>query len=78
MMSKPTIAGIQQVGIGIPNVHEAFKWYRQNFGWNIPIFEEAAEANLMLPYTGGKPHMRHAILAINMKGGGGIRNLAIY
>ncbi len=70
-MSKPTIAGIQQVGIGIPNVHEAFKWYRQHFGMDIPIFEEAAEANLMLPYTGGKPHMRHAILAINMKGGGG-------
>jgi catechol 2,3-dioxygenase-like lactoylglutathione lyase family enzyme len=70
-MSKPTIAGIQQVGIGIPNVHEAFKWYRQNFGMDIPIFEEAAEANLMLPYTGGKPHQRHAILAINMKGGGG-------
>jgi catechol 2,3-dioxygenase-like lactoylglutathione lyase family enzyme len=38
---------------------------------DIPIFEEAAEANLMLPYTGGKPHMRHAILAINLKGGGG-------
>jgi len=70
-MNKPTIAGIQQVGIGIPNVHEAFKWYRQNFGMDIPIFEEAAEANLMLPYTGGKPHQRHAILAINMKGGGG-------
>lgn len=66
-----TIAGIQQVGIGIPNVHEAFKWYRQNFGMDIPIFEEAAEANLMLPYTGGMPHKRHAILAINLKGGGG-------
>jgi catechol 2,3-dioxygenase-like lactoylglutathione lyase family enzyme len=70
-MNQPTIAGIQQVGIGIPNVHEAFKWYRQHFGMDIPIFEEAAEANLMLPYTGGKPHMRHAILAINLKGGGG-------
>ncbi|HEX8515437.1 MAG TPA: VOC family protein [Bacteroidia bacterium] len=68
---KPTIAGIQQVGIGIPDVHEAFKWYRQHFGMDIPVFEEAAEANLMLPYTGNKPHMRHAILAINMKGGGG-------
>lgn len=70
-MSTPTIAGIQQVGIGIPNVHEAFNWYRRHFGMDIPIFEEAAEANLMLPYTGGKPHQRHAILAINMKGGGG-------
>lgn len=68
---KKNIVGIQQIGIGIPNVHEAFKWYRQNFGMDIPVFEEAAEANLMLPYTGGKPHQRHAILAINMKGGGG-------
>lgn len=65
------IAGIQQIGIGVPNVHEAFKWYRQHFGMDIPVFEEAAEANLMLPYTGGKPQKRHAILAINMKGGGG-------
>ena len=65
------ISGIQQVGIGVPNVHEGFKWYRQNFGMDIPIFEEAAEAKLMLPYTGGKPHARHAILAINIKGGGG-------
>ena len=68
---KKNIVGIQQIGIGVPNVHEGFKWYRQNFGMDIPIFEEAAEANLMLPYTGGKPHKRHAILAINMKGGGG-------
>lgn len=65
------ISGIQQVGIGNPNVHEAFKWYRQKFGMDIPVFEEAAEANLMLPYTDNKPHQRHAILAINLKGGGG-------
>ncbi len=70
-MTKPVISGIQQVGIGIPDVHAAFKWYRQNFGMDIPVFEEKAEANLMLPYTGGKPHWRHAILALNMKGGGG-------
>jgi catechol 2,3-dioxygenase-like lactoylglutathione lyase family enzyme len=68
---KRNIVGIQQIGIGVPDVHEAFKWYRQHFGMDIPVFEEAAEANLMLPYTGGKPHKRHAILAINMKGGGG-------
>lgn len=70
-MNKPVISGIQQVGIGIPDVHAAFKWYRQNFGMDIPVFEEKAEAKLMLPYTGGKPHWRHAILALNMKGGGG-------
>lgn len=68
---KAIISGIQQVGIGIPNVQEAFGWYRKNFGMDVPIFEEAAEANLMLPYTGGKPHQRHAILAVNLQGGGG-------
>ena len=68
---KKNIVGIQQIGIGVPKVKEAFTWYRKNFGMDIPIFEEAAEANLMLPYTGGKPHKRHAILAINLKGGSG-------
>jgi len=71
-MNEPIISGIQQVGVGIPNVHEAFDWYRKHFGVDIPVFEEAAEANLMLPYTGGKPHKRHAILAINLQGGGGM------
>jgi catechol 2,3-dioxygenase-like lactoylglutathione lyase family enzyme len=66
------ISGIQQVGIGVSHVHDAFKWYRQHFGMGVPIFEEAAEAGLMLPYTGGKPQSRHAILALNMHGGGGM------
>jgi catechol 2,3-dioxygenase-like lactoylglutathione lyase family enzyme len=65
------ISGIQQVGIGNPDVHAAFAWYRRNFGVDIPILDENSEANQMLPYTGGKPHQRHAILAINLKGGGG-------
>jgi catechol 2,3-dioxygenase-like lactoylglutathione lyase family enzyme len=66
------ISGIQQVGIGVANVHEAFKWYRTHFGMDIPMFEEAAEAGLMLPYTGGQPQSRHAILALNLHGGGGM------
>ncbi|MFT5724336.1 MAG: catechol 2,3-dioxygenase-like lactoylglutathione lyase family enzyme [Bacteroidia bacterium] len=65
------ISGIQQMGIGIPNVHEAWTWYRKHLGMDVPIFEEAATAALMLPYTGGKPHDRHAILALSMQGGGG-------
>jgi catechol 2,3-dioxygenase-like lactoylglutathione lyase family enzyme len=68
---KKTISGIQQMGVGIPNVHEAWTWYRKNFKMDVPVFEEAATAALMLPYTGGKPHDRHAILALNMQGGGG-------
>ncbi|MHB8260015.1 MAG: VOC family protein [Bacteroidia bacterium] len=66
------ISGIQQLGIGVLNVQDGFKWYRQNFGIDIPILDEASEANLMLPYTGQKPHQRHAILAISGKGGGGL------
>jgi catechol 2,3-dioxygenase-like lactoylglutathione lyase family enzyme len=71
MNDQPLIAGIQQIGIGIPDVHAAFKWYREHFGMDIRIFEEAAVAGLMLPYTGGQPQGRHAILALNMRGGGG-------
>ncbi len=70
-MNDYIISGIQQIGIGVANVQDGFAWYNKHFGMDIPIFEEAAQANLMLPYTGGKPHKRHAILAINMKGGGG-------
>ena len=68
----PVISGIQQIGIGIPQVYDAFDWYRKNLGMDIQVFDEAAEAALMLPYTGGKPQKRHAILAINIQGGGGL------
>ena len=65
------ISGIQQIGIGVPNVYEAWKWYKENFGMDIRIFEDDTVAELMLPYTGGKPHQRHAALAMNISGGGG-------
>lgn len=65
------INGIQQLGVGVTSVSEGFKWYRTNFGMDIKMFEEAAMAELMLPHTGGQPRERHAILALNMQGGGG-------
>lgn len=65
------ISGIQQIGIGVPNVYEAWKWYKDNFGMDVRIFEDDTVAELMLPYTGGKPHKRHAALAMNIAGGGG-------
>ena len=68
---RKIICGIQQIGIGIPNLHEAWKWYRKAFGMDIRMFEESAEAGLMIKYTGGKVHSRSAALAINMAGGGG-------
>jgi catechol 2,3-dioxygenase-like lactoylglutathione lyase family enzyme len=66
------ISGIQQIGVGVSDVYEAWNWYRKNFGFDINMFDEAAEANLMLPYTNNEPQQRHAILALNMKGGGGL------
>ena len=65
------ISGIQQIGIGIPDMHAAWKWYRAAFGMDIRMFEEAAEAPDMINYTGGKVQSRTAALAMNMKGGGG-------
>ena len=70
-LTESIISGIQQIGIGNTDVYETWKWYRQNLGMDIPVFDEAAEAALMLPYTGGKPRSRHAILALNHLGGGG-------
>jgi len=65
------ISGIQQVGIGVANVAEAFSWYMKAFGCDIKILDDDGIAERMLPYTGGKPQLRHAILAINLCGGGG-------
>lgn len=65
------ISGIQQMGIGVPNVPEIWKWYRKFFGVNVRLFEDAAEAPLMTIYTGGKVHSRTATLALSMDGGGG-------
>ncbi len=71
-MDEYIISGIQQVGAGVPDLDGAFRWYRKNFGTDIRVFEDDSEAAFMLPYTGGKPRPRHAILAANLQGGGGL------
>ncbi len=68
---KYNIAGIQQVGIGVDDLHTAWAWYRKHLGFDVPIFEDASIAKLMLPHTGGEPRERHAVLAFNLQGGGG-------
>lgn len=70
-IKEKIISGIQQIGIGVENLRESWKWYREQFGMDIRIFEEKAIADLMLPYTGGEPQARHAALAVNLQGGGG-------
>jgi catechol 2,3-dioxygenase-like lactoylglutathione lyase family enzyme len=68
---RKLICGIQQIGVGVRNIYEAWRWYIPHFGMNVRMFEERAKAEYMLPHTAGKPWERHAALAINMLGGGG-------
>ncbi|MCB0572073.1 MAG: VOC family protein [Phaeodactylibacter sp.] len=70
-MTSYLIGGIQQIGIGVANAEEAWALYRRQFGVDVPVFREKAQAALMLPYTGGQPRSRYAILALNLQGGGG-------
>lgn len=65
------VNGIQQLGVGVENVEEAWKWYRKHFSMDIRMFEDVATAELMLAHTAGQKRERHAVLALNMQGGGG-------
>lgn len=71
MASNYVISGIQQVGIGVENFTEAWKYYIDIFNMDIRILEDDTVAELMLPYTGNQAQKRHAAIAINMQGGGG-------
>ncbi len=70
-LDRKYICGIQQIGIGVTNFAEAWKWYIPHFSMNVRMFEDKATAEYMLPHTNNQPWERHACLAINMLGGGG-------
>ena len=71
-MKEKIVCGIQQVGLGVNKLHEAWKWYKKYFGFDVRIFEDKAVAGHMKDYTGGEPCERIAALAMNMQGGGGL------
>ncbi len=66
------IGGIQQIGVGVNNLDEAWNLYIDLFGVDCRIFEDDSVAAIMLPYTGGVPQKRHAILVYNLQSGGGL------
>ena len=68
---EKVICGIQQVGIGVEDLMAAWKWYNKHLNIQIPMVDDEGVAERMLPYTGGKPQPRHAILGISQRGGGG-------
>ena len=67
-----SIGGIQQVGVGVDDLTTGWQWYRDQLGFDLPIFRDRGLATLMGHYTNGKSEEREAMLAINMVGGGGV------
>lgn len=65
------ITGIQQIGIGVSDANEAKLLYKQLFRMEALIFDDKSPATLMTRYTGNELHNRHAILSMNLSGGGG-------
>lgn len=63
------IYGIQQIGVGVADAWEGFRWYGKHLGSDVKVFDDENVATYMAPYMGGNPHKKHAILAANMKGG---------
>jgi len=70
-MKSKIICGIQQLGIGVNDFVEAWKWYYDIFGYDVKIVDDEGVAERMLPYTGGKPQPRRSGIAVNLRGGGG-------
>ena len=70
-MKDKVICGMQQVGIGVDDFVKAWRWYYDNFGFQIKIVDDEGIAERMLPYTGGKPQPRRSGIALNIRGGGG-------
>ena len=71
MAKRKVICGIQQVGIGVNDADKCWAWYRDIFGVDVKMVGDEGVAERMLPYTGGKPQPRYAVLVINLQGGGG-------
>ena len=70
-MKQKVICGIQQIGIGVNDFAEAWRWYYDHFGFDIKIVDDEGVAERMLPYTGGKPQPRRSGITVNIQGGGG-------
>ncbi len=70
-MKHSFVSGIQQIGIGVENARAATQFYKNNFAMKTLVFDDIAPAKLMAEFTGNKIHKRHALLTMNLKGGGG-------
>ena len=71
-MDNFNLSGIQQIGVGPEDFRKSWNWFIEMFGMDIKILEDDTVAERMLPYTGGRPQKRHACIAVNLQGGGGL------
>jgi len=71
-MNGFNLSCIQQIGVGTVDFRKSWDWYIKMFGFDIKILEDDTVAERMLPYTGGVPQKRHACIAVNLQGGGGL------
>jgi catechol 2,3-dioxygenase-like lactoylglutathione lyase family enzyme len=71
-MQEFLICGIQQVGVGVQDFAREVTWCGKALGIDVRVFEDSGQAGLMLPYTGGVPQERRALLAVNIQGGAGL------
>lgn len=68
---QKVINGIQQIGVGVRDAEEAFRWYAQHLGADVKVFDDDSKAVDMAPYMGGEARSKRALMAINMQGGSG-------
>ena len=54
------VSGIQQMGVGVYDLREAWEWYIRAFGMDCRIFEDVAEAKQACS-TGHEPAERRGI-----------------
>lgn len=71
MGKEKIIYGIQQVGIGVHDAEEAFRWYGQVLKADLLVFDDCKVATHMARYMGGEPHQKRALLAMQANGGSG-------
>ena len=70
-------SGIQQIGIGVTDADEAWKWYKEIFNVDVVIIDEYAKAEYMLPYTDGQVCDRHTILAVSSRAAAALKSGSI-
>ena len=68
-MKSYYVHGLQHLGLGTPNLETTWKWYKDHFGLDIPMFDSVAEAELMRPYTNNKTVNKRAAMVYNIQGG---------